>query len=203
METGEEARNYSSERTIYAFRYFLVTAHECLERAKSDRLGCYYLILAAEAFTAFGWEAFLNYVGDSKLRCWGSIQRNMATEAKLDLLCELSNLAIDKGQRPFQSLGELWRFRNDLVHAQAFTDRTCTGTAPLGVGAEPPLPQQYWQKHVSAEQAEAFLADVEEAIKIVHKGALRRKAPVALEHSSWTVSGPPPSADEQAGSQEV
>jgi hypothetical protein len=72
--------------------------------------------------TAFAFEAYLNHVGPQVLSCWRSLER-LSPNSKLELLCETLKVSLPgtKGERPLQTINELFRFRNTLAHGRSET----------------------------------------------------------------------------------
>jgi len=71
-------------------------------------------------FTAFSFEAYLNHIGPKIFSCWEALEI-LSPEGKLDIVCEKLQINIPKGNRPRQTVRELFKFRNNLAHGKTVT----------------------------------------------------------------------------------
>jgi hypothetical protein len=62
-------------------------------------------------------KPFINHFGYALLPNWHSIERNSHFDKQNAILKKIG-LSIDKGQRPFQTLHELFNARNELAHGK-------------------------------------------------------------------------------------
>src|SRR6185437_1653520 len=83
-----------------------------------------YLVLLAITL-----EGLLNHVGGLVYSWWSTAERTLSTEAKLQIVCEHCKIPFNKGKRPIQTLLQLTRFRNDLVHPKT----TTIATEPINI----------------------------------------------------------------------
>ena len=68
--------------------------------------------------TAFTFEAFLNHLGDKRIKFWEEIER-IGVMNKYSVLCKELNLEPDFSKRPYQTLKLLFRFRNSIAHGRS------------------------------------------------------------------------------------
>ena len=73
------------------------------------------LLQATVIYSAFCFEAYLNYVGEQEVVFWEEIEM-IRTFEKLTILKKHLSLEINEGCRPFQSLKEAFGIRNELAH---------------------------------------------------------------------------------------
>jgi hypothetical protein len=118
VTVAEDRRRISGEYRHYA--EFHKGAKRFLGRKEEDPREDYFNRLAALFFVAFGFEGLLNHVGAKKHPEWWEYVERLETKNKAMLLCKHLNLrsAADPGTRPFQTLFECVRRRNDLVHSK-------------------------------------------------------------------------------------
>jgi hypothetical protein len=98
-------------------------ASECVLAVGIERpRGSSWQFLSSIVLTAFAFEAYLNHVGQQVVSCWTSLER-LSPNAKLELLCETLKVSLPgtKGERPLQTINELFRFRNTLPHGRSET----------------------------------------------------------------------------------
>lgn len=81
--------------------------------------GCRYTTMASLIFTAFTFEAYLNHLGDGKIKYWGIIEKKLNVTEKYELLAEECDIKIDKGANQYQILRDLFKFRNYLAHGKS------------------------------------------------------------------------------------
>ena len=89
-----------------------------LEKTKEDKNGSYYTTMASIIFTAFTFEAYLNHLGNLKIKFWNEIDR-IKVMSKYQVLCKEFNISIDQSRRPYQTLKKLFEFRNELAHGKS------------------------------------------------------------------------------------
>ena len=138
----------------------------CLLRAgKAKRKGCYHQFLASIVFTAFTLEAYLNHIGVRLFSSWNEIDR-LSPEAKLALVCERLGVPIEKGSRPWQTVGELIRIRNKLAHGKTLSlaneytetyDQTNESEQPNEIIAD-------WEAYATEQNADRARQDVKSVI---------------------------------------
>jgi len=83
-----------------------------------------YLLLLAITL-----EGLLNHVGGLVYSWWDAAERTLSTEAKLKIICDHCKISFNKGEPPIQTLLQLTRFRNDLVHPKT----TMVTTEPINM----------------------------------------------------------------------
>jgi hypothetical protein len=76
-------------------------------------------LLGSMLFTALGLEAFLNHVGALMLPYWDILEASLRPREKLEVIAMALDYSIDFGRMPFQAFGEIFSFRNDVVHTKS------------------------------------------------------------------------------------
>lgn len=106
---------YESERRPHA--YLSNCAYCMLEFAKTTEYGKTHYLWSSLLFSAFSIESYLNYLGEKYISFWPEID-TIATVKKIKVACKYKNLEVNWGQRPFQTIIDLFSFRNKIVHAK-------------------------------------------------------------------------------------
>ena len=112
---------WNIEEEAYPHEYLWRAGEVISEIAERDSDPSYHTILPAIVTTYFAYEAFLNFLGFVAFReNWTTVERGLDNEGKLDKIVSKlpANFAYDKGARPYQSIKELSKFRNEVVHAK-------------------------------------------------------------------------------------
>jgi len=144
-----------------------------LEKARKDPGGSYYQLMASLIFSSFTLEAFLNHVGQSVYKCWSELEQ-LSPPRKLNLIAEKLEIQKDDGKRPFQTISELFRFRNDVAHGKTIhlksTDQITVVDSEFDQHMRELL-QAPWQNYCNLDNAERAREDVEGVCRVVHKAA--------------------------------
>lgn len=155
--------------------------------ARADVKGPYYQLSACLAFCAFSLEAYLNLLGERTVVCWRDVQKAPPL-AKLRLLLTQFGIPLHPGERPLQTVRELFMYRNWLAHTQAEIILDC---------AEHPIeehekllyetPLHKWEKFPTDAAAARAMKDVEEVITLLNaKSPYPEPMPMSL---SWHSGG--------------
>jgi len=112
------------ERRFLAYASLAAVALSALQQAehsaeKGDAQECFDHCTVSMVFCAFSLEAYLNYLGQEKLRCWSDVERKLSPWDKLQILAETMGYEVDSCARPFASFKEIFSFRSAIVHAKA------------------------------------------------------------------------------------
>jgi hypothetical protein len=122
MQSTSKKALVTQERDLHTYAE-LWHASECVLAAGIEHpRGSSWQFLSSIVLTAFSLEAYLNHVGPQVLSCWRSLER-LSPNSKLELLCEALKVGLPgtKGERPLQTISELFRFRNTLAHGRSET----------------------------------------------------------------------------------
>ena len=99
---------------------FAVLSHgnwSILDRAKEKREGYHYELMSCLMFAAFKHEAFINHLGFALISSWNELERKPHRE-KMAAIAASLNITIDNGRRPFQTLRNLFRARDQIAHGK-------------------------------------------------------------------------------------
>jgi hypothetical protein len=108
IEKEKEYRPHAEN--LHAAKLFLKTSKEVR--------GGYYQVSASLIFCAFALEAYLNHLGQRSVDNWRDFSM-AAPLVKLRYLAETSNLKLDPGERPMQTIVKLFWYRNCIAHGRS------------------------------------------------------------------------------------
>lgn len=106
------------EREVKTYCDLNNAAYVLLEKSKETKEGSYYTTMASLIFSAFCFEAYLNHIGNKKIKLWVEIDRNSVMD-KYHLLCKEFSISPNYGERPYQTIKSLFSFRNALAHGRS------------------------------------------------------------------------------------
>jgi len=161
----------SKERQVNTYVELWHASHVMLEKAKKDQDGSFYHVMANLIFTAFMMEAYLNHVGLQIFKCWDDLER-LSPLSKLNLIAEKLGVKKDEGERPYQTVTEVFKFRNTLAHGKSiflksnkeipFVDETFDRYMYKSLKTE-------WENYCTQNNANRALEDTEAIIKEFHE----------------------------------
>jgi hypothetical protein len=108
----------SKERQLITYSDFWNTSKFLLENGQQHERGSYYQFLGSLVFSAFTFEAFLNYIGEHLFSSWPELERKLTHRAKLALIAEKLDFQIDYGRLPWQIIPKLFGFRDKVAHGK-------------------------------------------------------------------------------------
>jgi hypothetical protein len=76
--------------------------------------------MASLVFQAFTFEAYLNHIGPKLFKSWDNLEK-LGPIDKLNIIAEKLNVKVDIGACPWQSINELFKYRNFIVHGKSMT----------------------------------------------------------------------------------
>ena len=163
----------SKERQVNTYVYLWHASHVMLEKARSDQKGSIHDVMASLTFTAFTMEAYLNHVGSHIFKCWDDLER-LSPLSKLNLIAEKLEIKNDEGTRPYQTVSEVFKFRNRLAHGKSmllksgneirFVDETFDRHMDESLKTE-------WESYCTQDNANRALVDIEAIIREFHERA--------------------------------
>lgn len=142
-----------------------------LENTKQQRDGWYYECLCSILISAFRFEGLLNQLGYQTISFWDKIER-ISWHKKLGIICNSFDISINTGARPFQTILELFSFRDNVVHSkpQFLNEKQIVKSESIE-SARRNWPKTRWEKMCCIEFAERCYGDVMHAARILGKGA--------------------------------
>lgn len=170
----------SGTATFNTFSYLLNGAYSLFETAKEHGPGSDYCRISAVLFSAFAVEAHLNHIGEAKLSFWGIVEPKLPWRDKLKLIVQQLGVESDFSKRPFQTIGELFKFRDKLAHGKSKTwdvSYEYRGNPEDDFGI---LDPEWLKKFWSDDAVERVLADASQIIELFHVKAGFEKGSVHL-----------------------
>ena len=116
METKIDA-TVSRKRDVNMFAVLSHGNWSILDRAKEKRDGYHYELMSCLMFAAFKHEAFINHLGYKLIPNWNELERKPHRD-KIAAIAASLNITIDNGRRPFQTLRNLFRARDQIAHGK-------------------------------------------------------------------------------------
>src|SRR5690606_18990542 len=160
---------YSGEREVRTFADLNHGADVLLRFAQSEPRGSYYTTMASLLLRAFTFEAYLNHLGAKLLPFWDNVD-SIRVMDKYAVLCGHLKIQPNMGVRPYQTLRNLFKYRNSIAHGKSVILRE---TKEVSSSSEPHehTPKADWEEYATQENAERAQADVSEIVKELHKTA--------------------------------
>ena len=162
----------SRERQVNTYSQLMIASYDALKRAREEPAGSFYQVMASLIFTAFMMEAYLNHTGPHIFNCWGDLER-LSPSSKLNIVAEKLGIKVDEGKRPYQTLSELFQFRNVLAHGKSValkSEETRLVAGPFDYYGDEWL-QTKWEKYCTQDNASNALEDTEIIMDRIHKRA--------------------------------
>lgn len=142
-----------------------------LDNAKQKKDGYFYEIMSSLIVAAFKHEAFVNHLGYALLPNWHDLERKRHSDKHNAILKEIG-LSIDKGQRPFQTLHDLFDARNEIAHGKP---QLLTHDSVVENGTREEMrrrkPFTKWESLCTLEFAQLAYDDTEEIAKLLWTSA--------------------------------
>lgn len=110
----------TKERTLHTYSELWHASRCVLEAGLREPRGSSWQFLSSAVLTAFTFEAYLNHVGPTIIKCWPKLER-LPPWGKFELLCETLKVAFPTGseKRPLQTIVKLLDFRNTMAHGRS------------------------------------------------------------------------------------
>lgn len=174
QEAGSDALAHNLNRTRFTHTALFSIAEDSLSRGEQDSNPSDFL--TAMVMAAFAFEAYLNFAGETKIQYWSEIDR-IPTKKKLAVLCTHAGFSPDFGKRPFQTLVQLWRFRDTMAHARTETVSVTNDGPPTD---PPSYPETDWEKQCNSRVASRAVTDTRESIRTLHKSLGMTSGPLGM-----------------------
>jgi hypothetical protein len=191
-------REYTVRRTVRAYADLWAGAQALLARAEKEPEGAYWLTMSSLLLSAFTFEAYLNHMGEARIKFWKEIESIRVFE-KFSVLCKELDYDADFSRRPCQTLKALIRFRNAIAHGKSeILEETDMSTA------EEPFPKTSpktsWEEYCIREHALRALEDVSSIMRALDRKAGLPELPFRVISSTSGFSYPAnPSQEHQNG----
>lgn len=162
MADSQDILGHRLDRTVFAHSVLFSVAEHSLARGKESSRKPDFL--SALVMAAFSFEAYLNFLGKNLIPFWSNIDR-ISVRDKLLVICKHIAFEPDFGRSPYQSLNELWQFRNALAHARTETLVVVRDGPPPELIA---FPEVAWEKQCTRATSERLLKDTRGVIDDLH-----------------------------------
>jgi hypothetical protein len=169
-----------SFKTRNTFNYLRKASEILFDEAKSSSEASAYKYMMSMITSAFFLEAYLNYLGQKNIaqNNWKKWERKSSREKLKDLAAKI-NYEIDFSKKPFQTFQEIFNFRNLIVHAKPQFYSISKKLEEEQTTIEPILESEWqsdnlnlnWKRLINRDQAEIFLGDAIQIVKILHTKA--------------------------------
>lgn len=168
------------ERKVYTHTELYFSAKALLDEAKE--VNANYLILFSLIGCAFSLEAYLNFLGDNQFKFWNQIEK-ISTQKKLALFHKHFGLKPDYSRRPYQTVKELWRFRNFMAHAITEYDYEIW-EQPIGIPVDRKYPKMKWEKYCTIKNADIVFEDIKAIINVLHSAGGMTHGTLGIIHEA-------------------
>ena len=121
------------------------------------------------ASASFTFEAYLNHLGNKTLSFWDNVE-SLGVMDKFELLCKTLGIAPDFGKRPYQTLRNLFKFRNAIAHGKS---EILNEQKKVSSNSNPSdhMPRTHWEEYSTTSNAERAREDISGIIKKLHIAA--------------------------------
>jgi hypothetical protein len=158
-----------AERRVNTFAVLHSASWHALQDGIAEQKGSFYEWMMANVFAAFSLEAYLNHLGPLRFKCWESLE-HLSIESKLALLLEDLNQRPDFSRRPFQTVKDMFRFRNQMAYGKGERVEEIS-IQKLFPSESPRYPQVKWETQCTQNTATRFTEDAKAVILQLHTWA--------------------------------
>lgn len=159
----------NSDSQLNTYVYLHNAADWALEQAQKDEEGRFYNCMSANLMLAFCVEAYLNHVCEKLLPFWNEeMKKDLRMESKLRIVASYLKIGLDYSKRPFQSLKDIWKFRNLVVHAKTEKIRE-KKIQTMRKNSFPQTTKPWWEKQCNLRVTAKWFKDTESIITNLHK----------------------------------
>ena len=173
-------RKMEGTANFYPFAYLRQAAWNAFETAQSVSEGSNFHRISAVLFSVLTIEAHLNHVAELTISDWNTIERTLSWGDKFARVSQELNLPIDKSRRPVQTVIQVFRFRDKLVHGKTHSEdlkyKYREGRSSREDELDPDWLRQYW----SDDAVKRVLDDVEQVLECFHTAAGLEKHTLTL-----------------------
>jgi hypothetical protein len=160
---------YSGTREVRTFVDLNHGADVLILKTEEEPKGSYYTTMGALLLTAFTFEAYLNHLGQKRIKFWDEIESIKVLE-KYAVLCKELDLAPDYSKRPYQTLKALFKFRNAIAHGRSCILEDTKEVSSKDEPYEHTL-KTHWEEYCTLKNAKRAKQDIAEIITELHKKA--------------------------------
>jgi hypothetical protein len=155
------------------------TSNCLLDAGQKESKGSAHQFRASLIFRAFSLEALLNFLGQHLIGHWKYLERLSPIE-KLELLTDVIHVKPDYGSAPWQTVKELFIFRNALAHGkpETLSSETFEDLDDFLDGNLGEYLQTNWERLCTEKNAVRAQADLEKVATVLYENvnAMRKLA---------------------------
>ncbi len=160
-----------------------------LQNTEQKRDGWFYECLTTIVVAAFKFEAYLNHVGKALFPSFWSEMERLSHKQKRRIICAHLHILEADGKRPWQTLGDLFRFRNCVAHGRS---EILDPPEVVEVGEIEDLrrkkPLTKWEEGCTIEFARRAYEDTEAIMRQIHLAAGLDEADLWRSGHSYRIS---------------
>ena len=169
---------YDTKHTSYTHRILWNASQHLYEQAREDSANSFYMRISCLVMLYSALESYTNYLGEIlKPDVWRDERtffnsepyKGTGTLGKVQFLMkECRSPELDKSRRPYQTLRNLQKARNFLVHGRTEEVQQEMERDPQEM---PKAAVMFLDKHATKAQLKQALEDVEQVIRTLHQAA--------------------------------
>ncbi len=128
--------------------------------------------MASMCFAAFTLEAYLNHILKLLFQCWEDLEQ-LRPKEKLNLIAEKMGIEIRYGERPWQTIKDVFKVRNELAHGKPVTLRMTLEDPDVEYTEDQAKEElrTIWEKDCTQANVARARADVERILRTLHEKA--------------------------------
>ncbi len=161
---------YSGTREVRTFVDLNHGADVLIQKTEQEEKGSYYTAMGALLLTAFTFEAYLNHLGEKRLKFWEEIEPIKVMD-KYSVLCKDLGLVSDFSRRPHQTLASLFKFRNAIAHGKSKILKETKKEVSSQDKLHEHTPKAHWEEYCTLDNAKRAKEDISQIIIELHKNA--------------------------------
>lgn len=189
MGTERVRATVKRSRAVNTFAELSHANRVLLENTEQKREGWFYECLTTIVIAAFKFEAYLNHVGDKLFPDFWNDMELLSHARKRNIICAHLHIERADGERPWQTLIDLFRFRNYVAHGRS---EALDPPEVVEVGEIEQLrrnkPLTAWEKLCTIEFARRACEDTDAIIRQIHKAAGLDDAGLRSQGWSYTIA---------------
>ena len=157
---------YTFRRVVHTFTDLKHGADILIEKSEVEPKDSYYTDMGALLLTAFTLEAYLNHLLQKKTPYYEQLER-LSIDDKFSFLCKHFGWITDKSARPFQTVTQLFKFRNAIAHGKSEVLRG-TKIVELDGDFDDRQPRTRWEEFCTHENAKRAQEDICTVVEKLH-----------------------------------
>jgi hypothetical protein len=188
MESGRVRATVKRSRNVNTFAELSWANWVLLENTEQQREGWFYECLTTIVMAAFKFEAYLNHVGAAVFPSYWKELERLSHIQKRNIICAHLRIVKADGERPWQTLNDLFKFRNWVAHGRS---EILDPPEALERGELEQLrrnkPLAAWEKLCTTEFARRAYEDTEAIMRLIHSAAGLDEADLRRSGDSYTI----------------